>query len=72
MMLRFAETTQPLRRRERRPNHGEHSWICRLDRESVFMRMPDITSHGTYSSQRDAADALQAIALRPSTEGALK
>jgi hypothetical protein len=26
MMLRFAETTQPLRRRERRPNHGEHSW----------------------------------------------
>jgi hypothetical protein len=27
MMLRFAETTQPLRRRERRPNHGEHSWM---------------------------------------------
>jgi hypothetical protein len=26
MMLRFAETTQPLRRRERRPNHGVHSW----------------------------------------------
>jgi hypothetical protein len=26
MMLRFAETTQPLRRRERRPNHSEHSW----------------------------------------------
>jgi hypothetical protein len=32
----------------------------------------DDTSHGTYPSQRDAADALQAIALRPSTEGALK
>jgi len=27
VMLRFAETTQPLRRRERRPNHGEHSWM---------------------------------------------
>jgi hypothetical protein len=27
MMLRFAETTQPLRLRRRPPNHSEHSWM---------------------------------------------